>query len=424
MQYSAQQLKNGAKMLLVPTNGTEAGTILVFFRVGSRYESAGVIGGSHFLEHMLFKGTKKRPTPQLVSEALDAHGADYNAFTSKDYTGYYIKIVGEKLPFAVEFLHDMIFHSRFDAAELKRERGVIVEEINMYEDNPRMHVGDLLENALFDGSTLGRDIAGTRESVRNMKREDLVKYHASYYIPSRMLVVLAGKISEEAQAKAAALFGRETGSSGKDPGFASFEPKNEGKIRIGRQEKATEQVQLSLGFYGRPYGANDIEALQLLSVILGEGMSSRLFVEVREKRGLAYSVRTGLSSYEDTGSFEVHAGLSREKFPLAMATIKKELLKMKKYGPTAAEMKRAKDHIAGRILLHLEDSEARAEWYGRQALFVPNDVKTPEEWLRRIRATKGSAVTEMAREVIAMNRLSVGVVGPFANDGEVLEHLA
>ena len=189
-----RKLKNGMRVHLVPFTGTDAATVLVLTKVGSRYEDDKVWGGSHFIEHLMFKGTKRRPNTIDISKTIERYGALYNAYTGKDLTGYYVKIDGDKSDVAIDLLHDMIFHSKFDAREMNRERGVIIEEIKMYEENPIMHIGDLIEEAMFDGSTLGREIAGTPETMRTMKRSDLIAYRDRYYVPSEMVVVVAGAI--------------------------------------------------------------------------------------------------------------------------------------------------------------------------------------------------------------------------------------
>ena len=319
-------LKNGVRTILVPLPSTKAATILVLFRVGSRYETPNTNGIAHFVEHMMFKGTKKRPTTLDISQALDRYGAEYNAFTSKDYTGYYIKIDRDKLGEAMDILFDMLLHSKLDAKEVDKERKVIFEEIKMHDENPLMHVDDMFESVLFNGSPLGWDIAGTKESMSKVTQKNIVDFVHDYYRPSRTLVVVCGNVDEHIFKDV------EQGTRGmKEPKnkehvwsphkFAPHPtsghplPRGEGRVRV--QYKELEQTQLMLGFPAYKYGDKRLRALSIMHTILGGTMSSRLFVSVREKRGLAYTVRTDVGNYEDTGVFSVHAGLDAARVPEA-----------------------------------------------------------------------------------------------------------
>jgi predicted Zn-dependent peptidase len=317
----------------------------------------------------------------------------------------------------------MVINSLHRPAELVKEKPVVVEEIKMYEDNPRMHVSDLMETALFSGTTLGRNIAGTQKSVLEMKRAELLAYRDAYYVPERMVVVLAGNFDKNTEAQAEKLFGAIKIGKHQDKNFVRVSSDNnlEG-IKVDLQNKPTEQIQLALGFRGRPYGSDDSPALRLMSVILGEGMSSRLFVAVRVKKGLAYSVGMQTANYEDTGVVDIEAGLDKSKLQQAIEIIRKEIESVKKLGPTSEELKRAKDHIAGRTLLAMEDCAVRSEWFGNQALFTPEKIMTPEERLKKIQAVTKTQVQEMAREILDFKKLAVGIVGPFASGEEVKKY--
>ena len=417
--YHQSILKNGIRFVTVPMKDTAAAIVLVSVRVGSRYEPEKVIGGSHFIEHLMFKGTKRRPKAALISGILDAYGADFNAYTSKDHTAYYVKIVGDKLAVGIDLLYDMLFNSLYEPAEIKREKKVIIEEINMYEDNPRMIVGDLLEHALFRGTTLGRKIAGSRADIEAMKRADLISYRDQYYIPERLIVTLAGNFSAEARTLAEKMFSRLVNRKRQDAA-APTAVLADNSVRVERQQKPTEQVQINLGWKAYRYGAKELPALRVLAAILGGGMSSRLFLAVRERRGLAYSIHASASSYEDTGVFDISAGLDKSRLGLAAEVIMEELAAIVKRGPKTTELKRAKDFIAGKTLLHLEDCAERAEWYAKQIMFTPKEVLTPETAIKKIRAVTASEVIEIAREVLDPKAMSIGVVGPFASDQEVI----
>ena len=305
MKPTPKKLKNGMPVLIVPQKGAESMTLLVLCRVGSRYETKDINGASHFIEHLMFKGTKKRPNTQVISRELDRYGSEYNAYTDKDMTGYYIKMDADKTKLAVDMLHDMIFHSKYAPKEMERERGVIIEEINMYEDNPRMHIDDLLEEALFPNSTLGWNIAGPREVIKTVPREKLIRYRDAYYIPGRMTVVVAGKIVPGIMPLLQKTFGSVKRPSGNDAAFDPFCAPAKLRDPVSYQEKNTEQVQLGIAFHGLPFGHADLAAAGLLGTILGGTMSSRLFIAVRERRGLAYSIRATAAAYADTGSLVI-----------------------------------------------------------------------------------------------------------------------
>ncbi len=421
--FEKRILKNGIRTVLVPLASTKAATVLVLFRVGSRYETPKTNGIAHFVEHMMFKGTKKRPTTLDISQALDRYGAEYNAFTSKDYTGYYIKIDRDKLGEAMDILFDMLLHSKLDAAEVDKERKVIFEEIKMHDENPLMHVDDMFESVLFNGSPLGWDIAGTKESMSKVTQKNIADFVHNYYRPSRTLVVVCGNVDEH-------VF--------KDVEHATQElkePKNKEHVwtahkfgtrsesaRLKVEFKELEQTQLMLGFPGYKYGDKRLRALSILHTVLGGTMSSRLFVSVREKRGLAYTVRTDVGMYEDTGVFSVHAGLDAARVPEAIKVIRQELAKMAKTGVTAKELQDAKSAIKGRIVLSLEESNDLAGWFAKQELFM-GKMETPEERFKQLEAVTLKDVLAVAREIIQPSKMAAAVIGPFKDEGKVKEWL-
>ena len=419
----AQQLKNGINVHLVPFAGTEAVTLLVLVKVGSRNESLPVWGGSHFIEHLMFKGTKKRPKTIDISRELDRYGAEYNAYTGKDLTGYYVKIDAQKAGVAVDLLHDMLFHSHYDAKEVTREKKVIIEEIKMYEENPIMHVEDLLEEAMFDGHVLGRNIAGTAKSMMAMRREDILKYRDAYYIPSRMVIAAAGKIPDGTLALLQKTFGtirtpkcepKEYAPIGKLPVCATP------RARV--QFKETKQIQVALGFPS--YGVSDPRdlAAKMLAITLGGTMSSRLFVSVRERRGLAYLIRASNSPYEDVGNFMIQAGLDKSRLDLALKTIFNEIRSVKKHGVTAAELKLAKNYVHGKLMLQLEDSSDRAEYAARQELFLGR-VETTEQFLKRVDRISRADVQKAANDVMDRGRLCLAGIGPFKTPASLAKHV-
>jgi predicted Zn-dependent peptidase len=409
-----QTLSNGMSLVVAPQKGAQSMTLLVLVKVGSRYESAKLCGASHFIEHLMFKGTKRRPSTLMISKELDRYGAEYNAYTGKDLTGYFIKMDAEHTEKAVDLLHDMLFHSLFDAKELNRERQVILEEIKMYEDNPREHISDILEEHLFAGSSLGRNIAGTRQSLGAITRADLVGYRDAYYIPSRITVVIAGKIMPNAINLIKKTFGRVAQpTKSKDMPFACFEPPKTSKHALALKKKRTEQTQLALSFYGLPFGHKDKDAALLMSSILGGSMSSRLFIEIRERRGLCYAIGASHESLEDIGSFTISVGLDHTRVKEALKAVFDELNKVIQKNVRPEELARAKDHIRGRLALAFEDSAARAEWYGRQWLYE-RKLESPEIRVKQIQKITAGDIRRVAASILVPRRMVLAAIGPTA----------
>lgn len=412
--YTRTTLKNGTRVIMVPSHDTQACTVLALFEVGSRYETPKLAGASHFVEHMMFKGTERRPSTLGITRELDAVGADYNAFTGKDHTGYYIRLMADKAGLAVDMLHDMLFRSTYPEAECEREREVIKEEINMYEDNPMMQAEELLEGLVYRG-TLARPISGTHATMDGIRRGALVKYRDTWYAPSRMVIAVAGKIGPEMPALLESTFGTVPEPPVKPGSYPASPLRLGGGPRLALKYKKTEQVQLALGFPGLPYGHRGIAALAVLSNILGGGMSSRLFTEVRERRGLAYSVRSSLSPYQDVGNLVIQAGLTKARIDEGISVILAELGKAAKEGVTEEELSRAKEYIKGKTVLGLEESSALAEFFAKQEL-LQRKISTPEERLKRIDAVTREEVRAAAREAFRTPNISAALIGPFKDE--------
>jgi len=408
--FKRQTLKNGIRLITAPLKETQTASLLVLVKVGSRQEAKSIEGISHFVEHLMFKGTKRRPTTLDLSKELDGIGAEYNAFTGKDVTGYYIKADAKHLSLAIDMLSDMLGESLFRAEEIEKEKGVIVEEINMYEDNPLMQVEGMLEEMIFDGGELGHQIAGSRETVRAANREKIANYKKKYYTGANIVIGLAGKFNTDQlkDLKSKFKFNRGAKSKIKESIINQKSP------RVDLKYKETEQVQAALGFPAFSYHDPRSYALQLMAVILGGNMSSRLFINVREKKGLAYFVRAWPNLYEDAGALVIQAGLDKSRIEEAIVTILGELNGLKA-GVTAEELQRAKDFIAGKMALDLEDSMSIAEWYANLEL---NDRKlmTPQEKLKKIMAVKESDIKKVASDIFDLNRVNLAVVGPFKDD--------
>lgn len=418
--YHKSELSNRATLITIPDEHTSATTVLVMFPVGSRYETKELNGISHFIEHMMFKGTEKRPTTLDISRELDGYGAEYNAYTSKDYTGYYVRIDAQKAETAMDIVADMLWNSKFDAEEIEREKGVIAEELHMYEDNPIMHIDECLEESMFFGSPLGWKIGGEDAIIAKFTREQMVRFRDMFYTPNNMTVVIAGKLPANIEQKAEQYFGNAQRES-QETDFIRHEFVDSPIVSL--KWKETEQAVMALGFRGLKYLDDDIYALKLLHVIVGGTMSSRMFIEVRERRGLAYIVRTDVSPYHETGLFSVHAGLLPTKVEEALNTILDELKKVKEHGVTQLELTQAKEHMRGKITLSLENSSALAEFYAKQ-WSVTGIMETPEERFAKLNAVTHDDIVRVARKVIDMSHMKLAMIGPFKDEKPYQDILA
>lgn len=416
-------LNNGTRVVLVPHRDTAAATLLALYGVGSRHEVGRTNGASHFIEHMMFKGTTRRPNTMAISRDLDAVGADYNAFTYKDHTGYYVRLQAERLGLAVDMLEDMLYHSTFKAKDVESERGVILEELRMYDDNPMMVVEERMEEELYAGSSLGWRIGGTVDTVNGLQRDDLVRHRDRSYVPSNTVLALAGRFE---RAEALAMLERTFGKVARRKAPAPFKPHRRppGRSpRVRAERKETEQVQLAMGWPAHPYGHPRLPTLKVMSIILGGTMSSRLFMEVREKRGLAYSVHATVNPYQDVGNVTVQAGLAKDRFDDAVKVIVAELKKMKDKDVTSEELTRAKEYFKGKTVLNLEESSRLADWYAKQVLLLPR-VETPDERVRQIFKVTKDDVRRAAQETFKRATAAVAFIGPSDDAALMRRHLA
>lgn len=408
--YEQYKLPNKANIILVPQQDTKAITTMVMYPVGSRYESEKMQGVSHYIEHLMFKGTKKRKNTFTLTREIDRLGAEYNAFTSKEYTGYYIKSDARYAKVSFDILADMLFASTFDAKEMEREKTVICEEINMYADNPMMHIDSLFESLFYEGA-LGRDIAGTKKHVMAYKRDDVLAFRDKYYQPGNMTVVVAGAIDDKIRLLLETYFGvgGTTGNVSR-----SYKPAVLGSSkkvdRIVVEQKETEQAQMILGFPAYPYGDPRNPAVSVMNTILGGSMSSRLFIRIRERMGLAYMVRSGSDQFRDAGYVYVRAGLDTKNINPAIKAITTEIEKLKTKGITKRELKDAKSHIMGGLTLAMEDSSFFANYYAKQALFNTR-IMTPEEKYSAIERVTEDDILKVANDIFKMNQMRVAIIG-------------
>ncbi|MFC1662693.1 M16 family metallopeptidase [Patescibacteria group bacterium] len=408
--FSITTLADGTHMILAPRHETEAVTLLVLFGVGSRYEQKQVNGISHFLEHLMFKGTKRRPNTLDIARELDGVGAEYNAFTAKDHTGYYIKVDARHLDMAIDIMSDILNNSIFDPVEIERERHVIVEEINMYEDNPIMYMDDLFELTLFGTHPLGRLISGPRETVLKIKRPHIVNYRKTYYKPANTAIVLSGRFPEKNMVKKISRAFIKNKARGTGPKYPAFK-KYYGTPRVSFLKRKTEQVQLALGFPGPAIDDKAIYPIMLLTTILGGNMSSRLFIKIRERLGLCYFIKADQGPYQDAGSISIRAGLARTKIDQAISHIWEELEKIITKPVTASELYRAKEFLSGKLMLSLEDSEAVANWLGKQYLLA-GKLESAEQKLKKLKAVSREDILTYARRYIKKKNMALAIIGP------------
>lgn len=406
---------NGLRVIAVPMEGTKTATIMVVIGTGSKYETKEINGISHFLEHLFFKGTKKRPTIIAVSEELDRIGAEYNAFTGKEYTGFYAKTAVFQLDKAMDIISDILLNPLIPENEIEKERGIILEEIKMIKDDPPRYISDLFETLLYGDAPAGWDIAGTPESVNSISREKIIDYFQNQYVAKNITIVVAGAIkSEEALEKVKKYF---NGFDGRN--FRKKLPVKEfqKKPEILIYPKKTDQAHISIGVRGYNLKHPDRYTLALLSAILGGGMSSRLFISVREKQGLAYYIFSGAELYTDSGYFTSQAGIDAKNLEKTVSIILDEYKKIAEKGPAAAELQKVKDYIRGRMIMGLESSSAMASFFADQEI-LEGKILTPEEKFARLDAVKIEDIQRVAQDIFKNEKLNMTVIGPIKKENK------
>ncbi len=410
--YKKSKLKNGVRVITAPLKGTSTVTVLVMVNTGSKNENAKNRGISHFLEHMFFKGTEKRPTTLDISKELDKIGGVYNAFTGKEYTGFWAKVDNKHYNVALDILSDMLLNSKFSSEEIKREKGTILEELNMYLDNPIMHISDLFENLLYGGQPLGYDEIGNRKTIISVKRKDFINYYKKYYNGSNTIIAIAGNFNEkDIKNKIKKCFAF-SGKNKSDKQTKTYDKQNKPKILL--EYKKTDQTHLCLGVRGYRTDHKNKYILSVLSAILGGNMSSRLFISVRERNGLAYYIHTSAVDYKDVGYFAAQSGVNNKKCLEAIKIILDEFKKVKEEKISAEEIKRAKDYIKGRTNIALESSDAVANFVANQEMDT-GKILTPQEKFAKIDAVTADDLQRVARDIFVNNKLNLALIGPFKN---------
>lgn len=410
------RLANDIPVILQDMKGTQVVTALVLFKVGSRNETKGTNGISHFLEHLFFKGTEHRPTTLDISKELDGVGADYNAFTSKDYTGYYVKVAKQHAGLAIDLLEDILFHPLFDPEEVDRERGVIVEEMNMYEDNPMLVAEELSEQLMFGANhPLGFRIAGPPKNILSVPRSAILNYRETYYHPGNMVIVLAGSLPKNIGTMVRQRFAVNNVSVKKTPAQKKFSFAQRA-ARLELHHKKTAQAHLALSFPGPRYGSTEEPVAHVLSTILGGTMSSRLFINVRERMGLCYYIRSGITPYQDMGAFTIQAGFDVKRIHEATAAIIEQVVNIRDHRVDPEELHKAKEFMYGKTSLRMEDSENVATWWARQSLFYASGRKpmlSPQQALARIESVTAAQVQALARKTLDSHFSNLVIVGPY-----------
>jgi predicted Zn-dependent peptidase len=417
--YQRQTLSNGLRVLTAPLDHAQSVACYVMLAAGSRYEHAENRGIAHFAEHMFFKGTERRPTARDIAVEVDSIGGEFNAFTSKEYTGYYIRCAGQQRDQAFDVLVDMLRHSKFDADELEREKGVIIEEMNMYVDTPRDYIGSVYEELLFGSNPLGWETLGTKETVQATTRQTFLDYLDEWYTPARMVVGVSGAVGGDLVPMLESLLGDLSGNDTGSP--APVEPERTVEPRVKIHRKDSDQANVAVGVPSYPLSHPDRYALQLLGTVLGTGMSSRLFLEVRERRGLAYYVYALNSSYTDTGTLYAQGGVDLKRAEEAVEVIATEFKKLADEPVPAAELEKARALAKGRFVLQTESPNGLL-LFGLRREVLEGKAAEPTEILEGLDAVTVEDVQRVAQDVIGGSGLRCALIGPF-DDAAAFEKL-
>ena len=417
--FERQTLPNGLRVLTAPMPQMPSVACVIMLAAGSRYETSATSGIAHFSEHMFFKGTERRPTARDIGTEIDGIGGEFNAFTGKEYTAYYVKCAAEFRDVALDVLVDMLRNSKFAAEEIEREKGVIVEEMNMYYDTPRDYISGVYDELLYGDQPLGWDIIGRKETITAATRETFLDYLGRWYKPSRMVVGIGGQIGDGLLARIEQLLGElEDGKTG-DPAPVELPQVDGPRVKIHRKD--SDQAHLCLGVTSYPLVHPDRYTLQLLATVLGTGMSSRLFTEVRERRGLAYYVYALNHSYVDAGSLYSQAGVDIERATEAVSTIVTELRRIADEAVPQAELDKSRNLAKGRFLLQLENPHGMI-LFGLRREVLEGRAADPQEILDGLDAVTAEDVQRVAQDVIGSNGLNLALIGPF-DDAEKFEQL-
>lgn len=417
--YKRSVLDNGLRVITSPLN-TESLTVLVLVGAGSRYESKDISGISHFLEHMFFKGAKKYKNAKEVSEAVDSIGGQFNAFTGKEYAGYYIKVAADQQDTAFDVLSDMMLNATLDPKEIDKERGVILEEYNMYQDTPMYQIGWDFEKLVFGDQPIGWDQIGTKELIKSVTQQQFQEYKDALYTPDNSIIIVAGNVDhDDVVSKVNKYF--QFPDAKREKEWLPFE-ENESVDKLIMQDKKTEQGHIVIGFPGYYTTHPDYYAQKVLGIILGGNMSSRMFLSVREAQGLCYYVHTSTDDYSDCGLLSTRAGVDLTRTEKAIEAIITEYKKIGEEAPSEQETNKAKQYIKGKLILSLEDTEEVAHLLGKRDL-LGEGVKTLDEIRAEVDKVTVEDVYRVAQDIFQENNLHMAAIGPFAKRREGFEEL-
>jgi len=408
--YKKSILDNGLKLITAPMKGTRAVTVLILIGIGSRYETEELNGITHFLEHMFFKGTGKRPSAKAISEAIDRVGGELNAYTSEESTGLFIHLASPHLELGLDVLSDMLLNSEFETEEIEKEKGVILEEINMHHDKPDIQVINIYKFLLYGNHPLGREVVGKKEVIKNINREKLLTYLGENFPSNSTIVTIAGDIEPGKTSGLVRKYLRKW-ENRKKPTYLPWEGKQTAPATI-LQHRKTDQAYICLGVRSFPHKHPDHYVLRVLNMILGGMVSSRLFVRLREEEGIVYSVDSVNESYLDTGNLRVHAGVEISKVEIAILTILEEIKRMCQEIVGEEELGKAKEYLKGRMALELELSPGVAGFLGHQELLL-GKIKLPEEEMKEIEKVTPHAIKRVAKKIFVNQHLNLAIVGPF-----------
>jgi len=420
MKYTKKVLNNGLRIITVPMKDNPTATVLVLVEAGSKYETKKINGLSHFLEHMCFKGTVKRPKAIDISKELDAIGSQYNAFTAQEYTGYYAKSDAKHFKQIFDIVSDIYLNSTFPEAEMQKEKGVIIEEINMYEDLPNRHVQDLMMELLYGDQPAGWNIAGDKKNILNMKRDDFVSYKNAHYLPEATTIVVAGSVKESDILKEVKkVFGNlKRGKKAGKLKVKETQSKPEALISF----KETDQTHLVLGFRSFDLFNKKNAELAVLGGVLGGGMSSRLFQKLREEMGVGYYVRAYNDAYTDHGFFQISAGVDNKRIYEVIGAVLEECKKLKNEKVSEEELNKVKECLIGNMKLSLESSDDIANFLGSQEL-LKKEIKNLEEKTKEIREVTAFQIQSLAKEIFKDKKLNLALIGPFKDKSKFTEIL-
>ena len=411
--FERRSLGNGLRVLTATLDHAQSVACFVMLAAGSRYERAENRGIAHFAEHMFFKGTERRPTSRDLTSLVAGIGGEFNAVTAKEYTGYYVRCSGADRNTALDVLLDMLRNSKFDPEEIEREKGVILEEMNMYMDTPRDHIGAVYEHLMFGDNPLGWETLGTKETIKDASRETFMEYIDEWYTPDRMVIGVSGMVGKDLDAMLEELLGDMHTNGVKKPAPADLPAVTGPRVSVFRKD--ADQAHLVLGVPSFPIDHPDRYALQMLSAVLGGGMSSRLFIEVRERRGLAYYVHGINHSYTDAGSLYAQAGVDIKRIDEAVGVIVEQFKRMADERVPDDEFEKVQAMIKGRFVLRTENPQGLI-MYGLNREVLEGEALEPEELLKKVEAVKAEDVQRVAQELISGDKLHLAVIGPFDDE--------